>query len=305
MRVWERLAIGAFLIAMVAFGVLVVIRSAFLSRPLTDLGCFLHAAWAVRTDNDIYAVTFNDWYYNYPPLLAILMVPLALPAAGQDGSGMLSLAWSAGIWYAVSVLLLFVGVHQLAAALEAKSSDPPEPGSRRWWALRTLPIFACLVPIGSSLGHGQSNLLMLALACAMIAAVLRGQRFQDGMWMAGLACIKIFPVYMLVYPVWRRDGRCLAGCIAGLLLGLVAIPAAVFGPAQAWAYNRKVIEVVVLPALPALPALDKGGDQTRADTLHEVTATDTQSFMAMIHNTRYLDPRTRPDQVEPLVRRVH
>src|SRR2546422_10095609 len=109
LRRWERLGLVALLVTILAFGVLIVIRSAFLDRPYTDLGCFLHAAWAVRTGNDIYAVTFNDWYYNYPPLLAIFLVPLALPPAGQTTSGYLPLSVSAALWYVLSVVFLFWG----------------------------------------------------------------------------------------------------------------------------------------------------------------------------------------------------
>src|SRR6266851_1412107 len=54
------------------------LRSAFLKRPMTDLQVYLRAAWAVRTGNDLYAITDeNKWHYHYPAVFAILMVPLA------------------------------------------------------------------------------------------------------------------------------------------------------------------------------------------------------------------------------------
>ncbi len=295
----ERCGLAILIVLALAYGGLVVYRSAFLERPLTDLGCFLHAAWAVRTGNDIYAVTFNGCYYCYPPLLAILLVPLALPPAGADQTWMLPLVYSSAIWYFLNVGLAAWGVHRLAGALEENAGSLVLSGSRQWWLLRTAPIWACLVAIGSAQGHGQSNLLLLALACAMIAAFTRGQRFQAGLWMAGAICVKIFPLFLLIYPLWRRDWRCLAGCTVGLLLGLFVIPSMVFGPTRAMAYNRTLVTAVVLPAL------GDGADNSRAETLTNITATDTQSFMAMLHNAIYLDRDARPPQVSSLVFRLH
>jgi alpha-1,2-mannosyltransferase len=299
LRTFEYLALAALAVGFLSYGILVVVRSAYLDRPYTDLGVFLRAAWAARTGHDIYAVTFNDLYYCYPSLLAVLLVPLALPPEGQDTAGMLPLEASAAIWYLLSLGCLFWGVHRLAGALEAQSTHPSAPGSRKWAFLRTMPIWAFLIPIGSALGHGQTNLLFLALVCGMMAALIRGQRFQAGLWMSATICLKIFPLYLLIYPLWRRDGRCLAGCCLGLLLGLAVLPSLVFGPAQAMAYNRKIVELVVLPSL------SEGQDKTRAKTLTDITATDTQSFMAMLHNTMHLDRDLRPKQASSLVFWLH
>ena len=66
---------------LLAFGVLVEIRSAYMRRRMTDLNCYLRAAWAVRQGGaDLYHVfDDNGWHYNYPPLFAILLTPLADP----------------------------------------------------------------------------------------------------------------------------------------------------------------------------------------------------------------------------------
>ena len=40
----------------------------------------------------------NTWHYNYTPLFAILMAPLADPPRGIHTPGMLPYAWTAGIW---------------------------------------------------------------------------------------------------------------------------------------------------------------------------------------------------------------
>src|SRR6516162_4028069 len=85
----ERLVVVLFLLALVAFGVLVEIRSAFLRRRMGDLSVYLRASWAVRVGANCYDVTDeNGWHYHYPPLFAILLSPLADPPPQADQTGM-------------------------------------------------------------------------------------------------------------------------------------------------------------------------------------------------------------------------
>jgi hypothetical protein len=131
------------------------------------------------------------------------------------------------------------------------------------------------------------------------AALVRGRRGQAGLWLAGAICLKVIPVFLLLYPLSRRDVRCLAGCTAGLLLGLAVIPAVVFGPARALGYYQEWTRVLLWPAL------GTGMDRSRAKELIEVTATDSQSFQAIFHNTLYPDPARRPPQPSRAIRCAH
>lgn len=81
---WEFYAIALVGIAMLAFGSIVVKRSAFQNERKTDLDVFLRAAWAVRANEDIYA-TFSErgWNYVYPSTFAILLTPIAEPPTEQ------------------------------------------------------------------------------------------------------------------------------------------------------------------------------------------------------------------------------
>ena len=100
---WERYTLLVLLLGILLFGVLVEIRSAFLTRRMGDFGCYARGAWAVRTGADLYDVTCdNDWHYNYPPLLAILLAPLADPPRGADDAGMTPYAVSVAVWPTVS-----------------------------------------------------------------------------------------------------------------------------------------------------------------------------------------------------------
>jgi hypothetical protein len=340
----ERVVLALFLGSFVLFGLLVEKRSAFMRRRMGDLGCYLRAGYAVRVGGThLYDYTDdNGWHYNYPPLFAVLMAPLADPPArdlalgGAHTAGLLAAPGGAGpwlaasalaanptplepdvppavpyvpyavsvaVWYVVSLVCLALAVHLLAGALEQTSPHPGvralPAGCRRWWQLRTLPVLVCLPSVGHTLMRGQANLLLLALLCGLIAALLRGRPLRAGLCLAGGICLKIFPAYLLLVPLWRRDARCLAGCLLGLVLGLGVVPAAALGPGSAVARYRELAEVLLGPAL------NLGGDRSRAKELIEVTATDSQSFLATLHNTLHLDRDTRPNVASPAVRRAH
>ena len=298
---WERLGLMAFFVALVGFGVIVEVRTAFLSRKMGDLDCYLRPAWAIRKGLDFYEIKDDcGWHYNYPPLFAILMTPLADPPVGTDRTGMLPFALSAAIWYLASVGFIAIGIYWLATALEKTSANPAvrsQPwGCRRWWALRIIPALVCLPPMGHSLMRGQVNPLVLMLLCGMIAATIRGQGLRSGLCLAGMICIKVYPAFLLLYPVWRRDRRCLVGCVLGLFLGLIAVPTMAFGVPRTWAYYQEYYQVTLAPAL------GMGSDQSRAVELIDVPATDSQSFLAVFHNTLHPDRATRPRQASLAVR---
>lgn len=295
--------LGIFVCLVVLFGGLVEMRSVFLTRRMTDLGCYLRAAWAVRAGADLYQVTDNNgWHYNYPPLLAILLVPLADPPSGVDCAGAIPYPVSVALWYVLSVGCIVLATHGLARALEQSTGDRPWlqrwRGSRGWWALRVVPVMACLPPLAHSLMRGQVNPLVLTLLCGMIASVLRGRSLRAGLFLAGAVCIKVYPLFLLVYPIWRRDSRFLAGCALGLLLGLGVIPALAFGPSGAAGYCAEHLRVTLAPAMGV------GDDLSRAHELTRITSTDSQSLLAAMHNGLHTDRMTRPLDASAALRRI-
>jgi hypothetical protein len=288
---WQRRSLGVVLALVLSFGVLIEIRSAYSRERKTDLSIYLRAAWAVRAGEDPYEfMTERACHYNYPPLLAILLVPLADPPPGTADAVTIPFGGSVAIWYVLSVFFAVIAAHVLAKALEERYP------TRRWWALRVVPLVFCLPGILRTLSLGQADLLVLLLLCGTIAAALQRRSWWAGLWLSVAICVKLIPAFLLVYPLWRRDWRWVAGSALGLFLGLGVIPAAVLGPLRAWNYQVKWVEVVVLPSF------GLGQDHSRETDLTAMNAVNSQSLVGILHNYQYPERATRPAQPSSITR---
>ncbi len=297
---WERAGLCALVAVVIAFGAITELRSAFLQRRMGDAGVFFRAAWAVRSGADIYEVSDdNHWHFNYPPLFAILMTPLADAPRGESQAGLLPFPVSICFWYALNVGCLILAVHLLASALQAASSRPEVRDQpvycRRWWYLRVLPIVVCLPPVGLSLMRGQVNMILLLLLAGVAASYVRGRSGRAGLWLSGAICLKVIPAFLLLLPLWRRDLRFLVWCTLGLFIGLVAVPAVALGPTRAAASYRSFFEGVLAPGLGA------STHPTRAHELLDITATASQSLQATLHNTLHPHRWYRPNHATTTV----
>lgn len=296
------LALGA-----VLFGVFVVHRTACLSRKTGDLDCYLRAGWAVRAGVNPYDVVCdNNWHYNYPPPYAILMAPLADPPAGEavrrnpvapDVGWCVPFVVSAAICYLLNIVAFLLGVHLLASALERSGHWTPD--AERWWWLRLTPLVVGLVPLGQTVVRGQVNTLVLLCICGLLARLIERRSFRAGLWLAAAIALKVIPGYLLLLPLWLRDRRCLTGTGVGLVAWLVALPLVTLGPTQTLACYERFAQATLGPALRL------GGDATRSTELINVTATDSQSFGAVLHNWLHIDRDTRPAEAAPWTRQVH
>ncbi len=281
------------MLAFLVFGVIVELRSAQQKFRRTDFDCYARGAWAVRTGQSIYDVSDDrGWHYSYPPPFAVLMVPLADPAAGFDRAGYLPFSVSVAIWYLFSLGTLAFALDRFASAVLPNETR----GSRRWWYARLVPMYVCLGGIGSTLARGQVNILLVALLAASFASF---SRFRAGAWLGAAVCLKVIPGLFALVPFIRRDWRGLLGGVAALVFGLVIIPVLVWGPDQALELNRQMVKAVLEPGTIGT------GDQTRSKELTNSTATDSQSFQATIHNLLHPSPETRPNEVSSDVRLAH
>ncbi len=166
------------------------------------------------------------------------MTPMADPPHAADRTGMPQFPVSVAIFYALSLLVIALAVHILACALERSSPDPAvrtQPrGCWRWWALRVLPVVACLPPIGHTLMRTAKPTYFLLLL------LLWGDGGGDPQppyarrrLPGGDGLFEDIPeAYLLLYPLGRRDWRAAAGWALGLFVGLLLVPALVLGPVR-------------------------------------------------------------------------
>ncbi len=292
---WEWVGVAVLLAAIIWFGHLTLYRSAYWGR-MTDYGVYARAGWAVATGRDPYAVADdNDWHFVYPPPAALLFVPLADPPAGHDRAGFLPYDFGVGLWYAVSAVLMAVVAHQFASA----GLPDARRWSRRWWYARLLPFDLCLSGIGYTLGRGQVNILLLALLAGMFVAATRRRAASAGFWLAAAAALKVIPAVMGLFFLSRREWRSATASLVGAAVLFLAVPAVVWGPSGAVQMNRRMIDAVLLPGLA------NEGDTSRAEELTNHTATDSQSFQAVIHNWRHPNRDDRPTTADPEAKLAH
>lgn len=307
------------LLAVVAFGWVIEIRTALRREPQTDLGVFCAAADAIKNGRNPYEVTdWHGWHYHYPPFLAIVMRPLAFPAyqPQEPPGGWAEIPWGVAepgkpgryglrpenrpfffivlIWYSLGVAGIFLSMHLAACSVEGRSWRSPPPGEnaarRRWWGLRLLPLLVCAGSIGTELSRGQAGVpMLLAIACGLYFAA-RGRSLLSGLALSIPAAIKIFPALLLVHPLWRRQWRMLAGMAAGFLFTLVLLPVAVMGMERTVSIYRSWWEVL------AKPAMGAGSDASRTQELTSMKVGDNQALIAVLHNWQHrgTEPSARP-----------
>jgi hypothetical protein len=278
---WLLLAVAGLFVLFYAY----VMNGTVIQQPRKgDIDVYLRAAWAAREGQSLYQIKDpHGWHYLYPPFLASLMIPLAdAPPDAPAGTNTASLPFwlSATIWYWLGVGCILAALQMVAAALEATGAsrgDPPPPRfSQGWWALRLLPLLLTLFYAGDGLGRGQSTPILLLCLAGCGASILRGRSLRAGLWLGLAAGIKLFPAYLLIYPLYRRDRRFLTGAAIAIGASLL-VPVFIMGPSASFsAYREFGVDRLMGEAT-------GGGDPVVADELHG-TNSRIQSFEYMIYD---------------------
>jgi Glycosyltransferase family 87 len=149
--------------------------------------------------------------FLYPPLSAIL---LAIPS--YFGKIPLYIALSilnAGAWW-MTILL--------SNAMSGSDRTPVPP-------LTALPAIVTITFVFDMFDLGQPNLILLALMLFAFWQLQHGRQWLSGSLFALAAAIKVFPVAVLPYLVWRRHWASAASMVVGLGIFLFVVPAPVRG----------------------------------------------------------------------------
>ncbi len=180
-----------------------------------DFKAYYIAADMLRLGKDFYDVhqqveevqarglPLNESFYIYPPLLAILFVPLtALP-----------MEQAAQAWFFLNLALYALSLFIISRAFAL---------NRRSGILPLLWILAFLFPPALyTLYKGQVNIVILLLLAITYWLCVRDRQVLAGVALGVASMIKVIPIFLLPYALWRR--RYTLGLTAAATIVIIAI----------------------------------------------------------------------------------
>jgi len=179
---------------------------------MSDFEAYLYAARAITLNENLY--TYNQqvgvFPYEYPPTLAILLVPLAYlsPLAAQR------------IWLLANQLLLGGALFLSLNVINQRLSN---------WKLLLL---GCIIfgfyPLYTNLKLGQVGVILYFLVALTFWLWHKRRRVLAGLCLGLAGAIKVIPLGLVVYFLWKREYRvALYTMLFSLVIQLV--PDLVFG----------------------------------------------------------------------------
>ena len=142
----------------------------------------------------------NDRPYIYPPLLAIVTVPLA-PLPPQHATC---------IWFCMNAALLILSSILLTWTLE--------PNRSRLYFLALLTGTLTFYPVIFSIFVGQANTLILVVIALAFYLSKRGRESLAGIALALPTLVKFFPFGIALYFLWKRKYRIFLCAVLGVVL---------------------------------------------------------------------------------------
>ena len=137
--------------------------------------------------------------YLYPPTLALLIQPFLL----------VSPYMASLFWFFVNVGLLLVGVGFLLRQSNLRDH-------RMRAALLLLPVL--FTPVLMTVYLGQVNILIFMLVVLVWLTFVDGRRYTSGAVLALAVWIKLWPVILIGYFIWKREWKVVSAALVGLLL---------------------------------------------------------------------------------------
>jgi len=242
----------------------------------TDFTVETAAGSAVLNGTDIYqAHNVRGWYYIYPPLYAIVMVPFAL----------MSTFWAALAWYLLSVIFVARAVMMCVPLVKTTLNFDGDP-----FVLYVIPLLLVVLPLMSALARGQATPALLWLFTAGLYYAWKGQDWRGGVCFAGGILLKVFPVVLLAYFVWRKRWRFVAATLVATAIGALIVPATVYGWRGNIDYLKKWVSNV---GKPAAEMKSERADNPLYEQLLSTERTRNQSFEAVFSRV-FRTNTTRP-----------
>jgi hypothetical protein len=202
-----------------------------------DFKAYYIAAGMIRAGKDFYDVEqqkqevearglpLNESFYIYPPLLAVLFVPLTT----------LPIYTAARLWFFFNLALYGVSLTVLWRALKLGQLSKNLP---LLWTLAFL-----FPPALFTLYKGQVNVVILLLLILTYWLCTRGSERASGFVLGVAAMIKVIPICLVPYLAWRKRYKlCVATIVTIVVIGILGLIIVGVGP------HRTYLSVV-LPSL--------------------------------------------------------
>jgi hypothetical protein len=189
-RAMQVIVIGLFCILLGRY-ILDTVQMLTTKDLLTDFQPYWTASKAISMGENpyTYLAQFNIFPYKYPPLFAVLLLPLTkLPILSAQR-----------IWIIINEILLWSAV-VLSVSLV-----------RKQMSIWQLLVVGCAVlgfyPVYTSLKLGQVSILLYFLVTLSIWLWQRDKRVLAALMLALAGVVKVLPLILLVYLFWKREYR--------------------------------------------------------------------------------------------------
>ena len=177
-----------------------------------DFPVYYDAARAVINSENIYLV--HSKMYVYPPTLAIMLVPLTL----------FSLEISTWIWYWMNIAALF-GVFYFGLRILPAYSEQ----MANWGRIIFLTALFSLRFIFHNMDLGQVNLVILFLIVCSLFLLSKGKAIPAGMILSLGISVKVTPLLLLLYFIYKKEVLFSLGVCVGLFSFLLVLPSIFLG----------------------------------------------------------------------------
>src|SRR5882724_2462638 len=216
----ERAVVGVLALAVVVGGLYFARQSG--TNPevyRNDFNVYYHAAREVMGGGDPYQHSLGDWTpYIYPPLLAELIVPLAL----------LPLPVAAYLWFLINAASI-VAAAWMSAMLANGNKEPDSPTTAWRAALAGCAVVLVLRFVLDALNLGQVNAVVAALAVAHVYLYARDRKALSAIALVVAVSIKLTPALLLLYHIAKLRLKFAVAC-AALVVAVTALSFLPFGP---------------------------------------------------------------------------
>ena len=252
MKIFSHLHSGLYILVV---GVWVIVLAGIfylIAKPVRDASIdffsYYIGAAAIHQGKAIYALETHEsvaaamgikeaTLYVYPPAFALFIQPALL----------VSPYVASLFWFGVNVGLLLIGIGLLSRRSNLQNH-------RMRFALLLLPVL--FTPVLMTFYLGQVNILIFLLITLVYLAFEQKYKYITGVLLALSIWIKIWPIILVAYFVWKREWKVVWGVIFGLLfVGLLTL--ALVGGGQTASFFTSKLPILLDGTEPGLDHLNQ------------------------------------------------